>query len=171
MKLQRSQSQMILWVGGIVLGLAGILGGIAAASARGGQPERYHASAVVMTCSGVLWLVCSFFPKFELTRKQYIIIVWVLGLGLVLGLFSTYMGCENECWCHRQFGYPGRWLQVSNCMGRTPVAVSWRTIRTGWEIDFRSLAADVVFWSGAGLIVAFVWKRIHVETTTGVVKN
>lgn len=151
---------MVLWIGGIILGLVSIGGGIAAATTPGGQPERYLVSAVVMICSGVLWLVCSFFPKFELTRKHYIVIVWALGLGLILSLFSTYMGCENECWCHRQFGYPGRWLLVSNCIDRTPVGVSWRTIRTGWEIDFRSLAADVVFWGGAGLMISLVTKRI-----------
>src|SRR5512138_2442823 len=160
MKPQRSSAQRVLRIGGIVLGLISIGGGIAAATTQGGQPERYLVSAGVMICSGVLWLICSFSLKFKLTRGQCIFIAWVLGLGLLLGLFSTYMGCENECWCHRQFGYPGRWLLVSNCIDRTPAGVSWRTIRTGWEIDFRSLAADVVFWGGAGLMISLVTKRI-----------
>lgn len=152
---------MVLWIGGIVLGLVSIGGGIAAATTPGGQPERYLVSAAVMICSGVLWLICSFSLKFKLTCRQYVLIVWMLGLGLILGLFNTYFGCGNECNCHRQFGYPGYWLQISNCKAGVPGYPWWRVIAWGWRINFASLVADVVFWSGAGLMISLVAKKIR----------
>jgi hypothetical protein len=160
MNQTRISSQTILRFVGIVFGLASILGGIAA-FVRAGQPERYLVSAAVMICSGVCWLICSIVKEFNLTRKQYTILLWVLLLGLILGLFHTYFGCGDECLCHRQFGYPGYWLKTSNCIGGVIRPVSWQVIRNDWEIHFPSLAADVVFWSGAGLIISIFWKRIH----------
>jgi hypothetical protein len=160
MKQKRIPSQTILRFVGVVLGLVSILGGIAA-FVRAGQPERYLVSAIVMICSGVFWLICSNFKKFNLTREQYTILLWVLLLGLVFGLFNTYFGCGNECLCHRQYGYPGYWLRTSNCMGGSVKPTSWQVIKNDWHINFPSLAADVVFWSGAGLIISIFWKRIH----------
>lgn len=172
---QRSLSQIVLRGVGFGLGLINILGGIAAFG-RAQEPERYFVSTIVMICSGVLWLISSLFRRFNLTRKQYIILLTVLPLGLLLGLSNTFFGCGGECggtgFCHWYLGYPGRWLRISNCMVGSEGTVWWQwMLRGSWRVDLPSFVADLVFWSGAGLILAFLLKRTHLKSTAVIVQS
>ena len=160
---------------GFGFGLISILGGIAALT-RASEPERYLVAGVVMIGSGVLWLVCSSFHRFQLTQKQYAVLLSVLLLGLLLGLFNTFLGCGGECggtgFCQWHLGYPGRWLRISNCMaGSTGTLWWWWIMKGAWNVDAPSFVADLVFWSGTGLIISFLWGRTQLRTAVLALKS
>ncbi len=167
MQPKRNLSHILLSLAGVGIGLISILGGILAFR-HGVEPERYLVSAVVMICSGILWLICSVFQKFHLTSKQYILLLSVLLFGLIFGLFSTFTGCGGECggpgYCTWYLGYPGRWLRIMNCMAGATGPVWLWIMRGNWGIDFASFIADLVFWSGIGLMTSFLAKKIRLRT-------
>ena len=149
------QSSTVLSVAGFIMGLVSIFGGIAAWSYSDSRElYRYPVAAFVMLCSGILWLGSSFISKYRLTRKHYTIVLAVLLFGLIVGLVDAYSHCGGECGCFWDYGYPGRWLRISTCVTGQTLEPLWMR---NWEIDFPSFAADIVFWSGAGLIVALIW--------------
>jgi hypothetical protein len=154
----KTSPPLVLRIIGIVLGLISILGGVAALGYENREPERYLVSALVMICSGILWFLSSIFPKFHLHKKEYILILAVLFLGLTIGLFSTFVGCGGECGgtgaCTLHLGYPGRWLEISRCMAGSNGEIWWVWIMKGyWRIDYAGFLADIVFWCGIGVIL------------------
>jgi len=152
-----------LRIASFIIGLVSIFGSIAAWSySDSREPYRYLVAAFVMIASGILWLVCSVIPKFVLSKKQTVILLSVLLLGFAFGLFNTFFHCGGECGCFWDYGYPGRWLRISTCV-TGPIEPIW--MRT-WRIDFPSFVADVVFWSGMGLIVAVIWSVTKEKVTT-----
>jgi hypothetical protein len=160
------QAPVLLRVAGTIIGLISIFGGIAAWIFQK-EPERYLVSAVVMFCSGILWLLSSIIPRFRLHQRDYVFILAMLCLGLMLGLFHTYTLCGGMMFCHQTYGYPGRWLTNSRCMA-TSTTNWWDGT---WGIDFPSFVADVVFWSGAGLIILFIRDNIKLRSRPTVDKN
>lgn len=160
------QPKFVSRVVGAMMSVISIFGGMGAWNlSYGREPERYLVSALVMLCSGILWLVYSIYPKFELPYEYYKFILVVLMLGLTLGLFYSFDIYGGECGgmsIHTQSrGYPGRWLVNSRCMATSSTA--WWDGR--WGINFPHLAADVVFWSGVGLIIPFVHRIFKSKTS------
>lgn len=160
--------RITLQVIGFILGLVSILGGIAAFG-RTSEPERYLVSALIMVCSGILWLLSATTPKFHLHKRDYILILVVLVLGLTIGLFNTFLGCGGECggngYCSLHLGYPGRWLRISQCMAGSNGEIWWVWIMKGsWRIDYPSFLADMVFWCGAGIILSFFRNLLNSRT-------
>jgi uncharacterized membrane protein YfcA len=151
-----------------IAGLISIAGGVVAFE-HTSEPERYLVSALVMICSGILWLLSAATPKFHLQKRDYILILVVLVLGLTIGLFSTFLGCGGECGgtsaCTLHLGYPGRWLEISRCMAGSNGKIWWVWIIRGmWRIDYPGFAADIVFWCGAGIILSFFRNLLNSRT-------
>lgn len=149
-----------------LMGAISILGAIAAWQYVGArEPERYLVSAFVLLCSGMIWFLCSAFPKYQLSSREYILIASVLLIGLLLGLLYVFHFCGGECgggpFCHWDHGYPGRWLRTSGCGDIS--MLQGLTTPGGWTIDVPGFAADVVFWSGAGVLLLFVRKTIQLS--------
>ena len=163
---KQSPSKLILQGVGFVFGLVSILGGIAAWSyGSSREPERYFVSVAVMMVGGIIWMISSIFTKYQLTGKQINIILVTLVLGLILGLFYTFSVCGGECglgasFCRWERGYPGRWLITGGCHGPTDAPGNFQLTMRNWRIDRLSLLADVVFWSAAGMILAFLRQII-----------
>ena len=166
------QSPVVSRVAGGVMGLVSILGGMVAWNyGDSREPYRYLVAAFVMFGSGILWLVCSIHPKLKLSQGHFKFILVVLVLGLTLGLFHSFNIYGGECggtsYHHQYRGYPGRWLTNSRCLA-TSTTNWWDGT---WGIDFPSFAADVVFWSGVGLIVSLIWSAIKVKSILLGLKN
>lgn len=171
-KANYTQLSIVLRIVGTIMGLVSIFGGVAAWSdSYSREPYRYLVAAFVVLGSGILWLVCSIHPKIELSQGHYKFILAVLVLGLILGLFQSFSIYGGECggtsYHHQSRGYPGRWLTNSRCMA-TSTTNWWDGT---WGIDFPSFAADVVFWSGAGLIVSLLWSVVSSKNTTVAAEN
>jgi hypothetical protein len=162
---------------GFVFGLISILGGIAAwnyVSSR--EPERYLVSAVVMIVGGVLWMMSSAISRYQLSRKQMAVILGTLFLGLTVGLLYTFSACGGECglgasFCRWEHGYPGYWLITGGCYGPTNTPASLQIFAGIWRIDVPGLLADIVFWSAAGMIIAFLWQIVSRRTNKALVEN
>jgi len=150
---------------GLLMGLISIFGGLAAwetgGGAGGAEPERYLVSTLIMLCSGILWLIFSIHPKLELTTTQYKWIVAVLALGLFLSLFYSFKYYSGECGYTAKYGYPGYWLINWRCTATSSTAWWDGT----WRIDFPSFIANIVFWSGIGLMFLVIWNTIKLITS------
>jgi hypothetical protein len=155
--------------------LVSIFGGITAFG-HTSEPERYLVSALIMVCSGILWFLSSITPKFNLHRKEYILIFGMLFFGLAIGLFNTFLGCGGECggasFCTLHLGYPGRWLKISRCMAGSKGEILWVwVIKGGWRIDYPGFLADVVFWCGAGIILSFFRNLLNPRSFSDKIKK
>lgn len=152
---------IIFHIIGAVIGVISIFSGLLASSYTYREPERYLVSALIMISGGILWLLCSTIPKYQLSQKQYILILTILVLGFTFGLFYIFTFCGGECggasYCYWYLGYPGYWLKASKCMATSPSPDMWDAY---WKIDTPGLIADIVFWVDAGVILSFIWKFI-----------
>jgi len=160
MKNTQKNLQVFLQGVSFIVGFISIAAGMAAFQ-HTREPERYLVSALIMVCSGVLWLLSAITPKFYLRKRDYILILVTLVLGSIIGLFNTFLVCGGECGfgtgaCTLHLGYPGRWLEMSRCMAGSNGEIWWVwTMRGMWRVDYPSFAADIVFWCGAGIIFSF----------------
>jgi hypothetical protein len=161
---KQNTSKWILQATGFLLGLASILGGIAALYyGFSKEPERYWVAAIVMVVGGILWIVHSTSSKYQLSKKHIIVILTALLLGLTLGLFYTFSSCGGECggsFCRWERGYPGRWFVIGGCYVATDTSLNFQLNISHWHVDGISFLADIIFWSAAGLIIAFFWQII-----------
>ena len=163
------KTSSMLRAAGFVMGVICILGSIAAWNySDSREPYRYSIAALVMLSSGILWLMSSLVSKYQLFRKHYIIIAITLLIGLLVGLADDFPHCGGECGCFWYYGYPGRWLRISTCVTGPVIEPIWAR---NWGIDFPSFIADIVFWSGVGLIIAMFWDTIRrIKTASEEVK-
>ena len=161
MNQKRNLFQLIPRVLGFGLGFISIFGAVAAWNVGySREPYRYLVTTFIMFCSGILWLMSSISSKHELSGKHYIVIFTILFLGLLVGLVDVFSFCGGECGCFWYYGYPGRWLRMSTCVTGPVIESIWMR---NWGMDIPSFVADLVFWSGAGLILSCVRSFINIK--------
>ena len=151
----------LLRIGGIAMGLISIFGGFVMFQV-GREPYRHYVSALIMVSGGILWLMSSMISKYKLTGKNIILFLVFLVSGLAIGLFDKSIQPGGEGACFWGYGYPGYWLRL-RCAGAK--------IGGPWHIDPASFIADVVFWSGIGLIFFFIWKTFKLNKISSTIEK
>ncbi len=98
-----------------------------------------------MILGGILWILYFTSSKYKLSRKDIVMILITLSLGLTFGLFYTFSACGGECgwgasFCRWERGYPGRWFVTGGCYGPADTPLNFQLIIQNWT------STALVYW-------------------------